>query len=103
MKNHRHTRAIRKDLHRLAEDTRALFAATTDSTGKRIVKARRNLAAALRDGKGMAGHARDMAFGAAKSATEVARQHPCQNFGIALGLGVLIGLLVTRRWSRNVG
>jgi len=45
------TQAIRRDLGRLAEDARALVAATADVAGEKVAEARKRLAAALEDGK----------------------------------------------------
>ena len=97
----KHTQAINNDLGTLAEDARALMAATADVAGEKVGEARKRLAAALESGKEFAGRVRDKAVEGAKVADEAVREHPYQAIGIAVGIGALIGFLVTRRCSRN--
>lgn len=92
---------IRRDLGRLAEDARALMTATADVAGEQVSGARQRLAAALESSKEFYGRVRDKTVEQARAADEVVRQHPYQAMGIALGLGVLVGVLVARRYSRS--
>ena len=85
----------------LAEDARALMAATADVAGDKIGEARKRLAAALESGKELAGQVRDKAIAGAKVADETVREHPYQAIGIALGVGAVIGYLLARRCSHN--
>ena len=85
----------------LAEDARALMAATVDVAGEKVGEARKRLAAALERAKELAGTVRDKAVAGAKATDEAVREHPYQAIGIALGVGVLLGYLVARRRSRN--
>ena len=85
----------------LAEDARALMAATADVAGEKVAEARNRLAVALERGKEIAGSVRDKAVKGAKAADETVREHPYQAIGIALGVGAVIGFLVARRCSRN--
>ena len=93
--------AIDNDLGTLAEDARALMTATADVAGEKVSEARRRLAAALENGKELYGRVRDKAVEGAKATDEAVHEHPYQAIGIALGVGVLIGYLVARRWSSN--
>ena len=95
------TQAISNDMGQLAEDARALMAATADVAGEKVSEARKRLAAALERGREIAGNVRDKAVEGAKAADEAVREHPYQAIGIALGVGALIGFLVSRRCSRN--
>jgi ElaB/YqjD/DUF883 family membrane-anchored ribosome-binding protein len=95
------TQAISHDLAQLAEDARALMAATTDVAGEKVGEARKRLAAALEDGKEIYGRAREKAVEGIKAADEVVHEHPYQAIGIAFGVGALIGYLASRRCSRN--
>ena len=66
-----------------------------------VAEARKRLAAALESGKEIYGRVRDKAVEKAKAVDETVHEHPYQTMGIAFGVGVLIGVLVTRRCSRN--
>ena len=95
------TQAINNDMGRLAEDAGALMAATAAVAGEKVVEARKRLAAALESGKQVYGRVRDKTIEKAKAVDENVREHPYQAIGIALGVGALIGYLVSRRCSRN--
>ncbi len=95
------TQAISDDMVQLAEDARALMAATADVAGEKVVEARRRLAAALERGKDIAASVRDKAVKGAKAADERVHEHPYQAIAIGVGVGALIGYLVARRCSRN--
>src|ERR1700744_4311637 len=85
----------------LAEDARALMAATADVAGEKVGEARKRLAAALESGKQIYGNVRDKAVEGAKAADKTVRENPYQAIGIALGVGAVIGYLAARRCSRN--
>ena len=93
--------AIRNDVGTLAEDARALMAATADVAGDKVAEARKRLGAALESGKELYGRVRDKAVEGAKAADETVREHPYQAIGIAFGVGALLGYLLTRRCSRH--
>ncbi|HEY0456408.1 MAG TPA: DUF883 family protein [Verrucomicrobiae bacterium] len=97
----KHTQAINNDLGTLADDARALMAATADVAGEKVSEARRRVAAALESGKELYGRARDKAVEGAKMADETVREHPYEAIGIALGLGALLGFFIARRCSRR--
>jgi len=85
----------------LAEDARALMAATADVAGEKVSEARKRLAAALESGKKILGRVKDKAVEGAKATDEAVHEHPYQAIGIAFGVGALIGYFVARRCSRN--
>ena len=89
------------DLGTLAEDARALMAATADVAGEKVSEARKRLAAALDSGKEIFGRVKDKAVEGAKATDQAVHEHPYPAIGIALGVGVLIGYLLGRRFSRN--
>ena len=95
------TPATSNDMGKLAEGARALMAATADVAGEKASEARKRLAATLESGKEIYGRVRDKAVEGAKVADEAVHEHPYQAIGIALGVGALIGYLVSRRCSRN--
>ncbi|HWN95223.1 MAG TPA: DUF883 family protein [Methylomirabilota bacterium] len=95
------TQAISNDLSTLADDARALMAATADVAGEKVGEARKRLAAALESGKEIYGRVRDKTVEKAKVVDETVHEHPYQAMGLAFGVGVLIGVLVTRRCCRS--
>ncbi len=95
------TQANDNDLSTLAEDARALMAATADVAGEKVGEARKRLAAALESGKQIYGRVREKAVEGAKAADQTVRENPYQALAIALGVGAVIGYLLARRSSRN--
>jgi ElaB/YqjD/DUF883 family membrane-anchored ribosome-binding protein len=93
--------ATTNDLGTLADDARALMAATADVAGEKVGEARERLAAALENGKQLYGRVRDKAVEGIKAGDQVVRENPYQVIGIALGVGALLGFLIGRRCSRN--
>jgi ElaB/YqjD/DUF883 family membrane-anchored ribosome-binding protein len=89
------------DLGTLAEEARALMAATADVAGEKVNEARQRLAAALERSKEIYGRVKEKAVEGAKATDEAVREHPYQATGIAFGLGMLIGCLASRRCSRD--
>jgi ElaB/YqjD/DUF883 family membrane-anchored ribosome-binding protein len=92
---------ISNELSTLAEDARALMAATADVAGEKVGDARKRLAAALENGKELYGQVRDKAVESAKTTDQAVHEHPYQVIGIAFGVGALVGYLAARQCSRN--
>ena len=99
MSKHRHSHG--NDLGTLAEDARALMAATADVAGEKVGEARKRLTVALESAKVIAGDLRDKAVAGAKATDEAVREHPYHAAGIALGVGLVFGFLIARRCSRK--
>jgi ElaB/YqjD/DUF883 family membrane-anchored ribosome-binding protein len=97
----KHKPAPENDLGTLADDARALMAATADVAGAKVSEARQRLAAALDSGKAIYGRVRDKTVEGAKAADEAVHEHPYQAIGIALGVGAVLGYLVARQCSRD--
>jgi ElaB/YqjD/DUF883 family membrane-anchored ribosome-binding protein len=95
------SQAIENDLGTLAEDARALMAATADVAGEKVGEARKRLAAALESGKEVYSRVREKAVAGAKAADQKVRENPYQAIAIALGVGAVIGFLAARRCSRK--
>lgn len=93
--------AHKNHLDTLAEDARALMAATADVAGEKVGEARERLAAALENVKEMAGNLRDKTVAGAKATDKAVREHPYKALAIGVGAGLLIGFLAGRRISRN--
>jgi len=92
-----YTDEVRDDINTLAEDARALVVATGHMAGEKVAAARQRLSAALEGAQEICGRVRQKAIGKAKATDKVVRDHPYQAVGIALGIGALIGFLVTHR------
>jgi ElaB/YqjD/DUF883 family membrane-anchored ribosome-binding protein len=95
--------AISDDMGTLAEDARALMAATADVAGEKVSEARKRLASALDSGKKIIGRVKEKAVDGAKATDEAVHEHPYEAIGLALGVGALIGYLLAHRCSRNGG
>jgi ElaB/YqjD/DUF883 family membrane-anchored ribosome-binding protein len=93
----KHTHTTSHDIGSLAEDARALMAATADVAGEKVGEARSRLAAALERGREIAGNVRDKAVAGAKVVDQSVRENPYQAVAIGVGVGALIGFLVARR------
>jgi ElaB/YqjD/DUF883 family membrane-anchored ribosome-binding protein len=93
----KHKRTVENDMGTLADDARALMAATADVAGDKVAEARRRLAAALDSGKQAFGRVREKAVGSAKAADQLVRDNPYQTLVIALGVGAVMGYLLGRR------
>lgn len=91
------TQAVTDDVSTLAEDARALMAATADVAGDKVGEARKRLAAALESAKDVAARVRDKAVAGAKATDVAVHEHPYPAIGIAFGAGALIGYLLSRR------
>ena len=91
------TQAISNDMSQLADDARALLAATADVAGDKVGAARQRLAAALERGKDIYGQVRERAVAGAKVADAAVHEHPYQAIGIAFGVGAILGYLISRR------
>src|SRR3954469_18443940 len=89
------------DMGSLAEDARALMAATADVAGDKVAEARKRLAAALESGKEMYGQVREKTKAGIKVADETVREKPYQAMGIALAVGAVIGYLAAGCCGRN--
>lgn len=94
-------RAVENDLGTLAEDVRALMAATADVATEKVSQARQRLATALDSGRKIFGRAQEQAVAAAKATDEVLHEHPYPAIGIAFGVGALLGYLAARQCSRH--
>lgn len=89
------------NLKTLAQDARALLAATADVAGDKVTDARKKLTAALDNSKAMLGRVREGVASQAKAADEVLRNNPYQAIFISFGVGALVGYLAARSCQRE--
>lgn len=89
------------DLQTLSRDAEDLLKATAGDVSDKAKEARTRLSAALERAKTTYSHLQEStiasARAAAKKADTVIRDHPYESIGVAFGLGLLIGVLVTRK------
>jgi ElaB/YqjD/DUF883 family membrane-anchored ribosome-binding protein len=89
----RHTKAIRNDVGRLAEDARALMAATADVAGESVSEARQRLASSLESGMNFVEHVKERTVEGAQATNKAVHLHPYQAMGLAFAVGALAGVL----------
>ncbi len=92
---------ISDDISQLAEDARALMAATADVAGDKIGAARQRLAVALERSKEVCERVRKKAVEVAKTTDVAIHQHPYRAIAIGVGVGALIGYCLARRCARK--
>ena len=86
-----------KDFKVVVQDAELLAKATAGDLGEKAKEARARLAASLEGAKASFHRLEDKAIAGAKATDRVIRDHPYQTIGAAFGVGLLIGVLVSRR------
>ena len=97
----KNTQEVRDGVNVLAEDARALVAATANVAEEQVAQARQRLAAALKRGQNVYDRVRDEAVAELEATNQTVHEHPYQAIGLAFGVGVLVGCLAAGRCSRN--
>lgn len=87
------------DMGTLAEDARALMAATAHVAGDKVEEARKRLEDVLDKNGDIYEGLKGRACRGAKIAGETVREHTYAALGIAVGAGLLLGLLASFRGS----
>ena len=85
------------DLKTVVRDAEELMKATGGQTGEKVSEVRSRLAAAVESAKATCQRLEEKAVAAAKATDHVIREHPYESIGVAFGLGLLIGVLVSRK------
>lgn len=89
------------DFRAVVSDSEELLRATAGQAGERITAARERAEESLRDAKQRIAELEDSAFErarvAARQTDEYVREHPWESIGIAGAVGVLVGMLISRR------
>lgn len=92
---------IMTDLQALTRDAEDLLKATAGDVSEKAKEARSRVSAALDRAKATYTHLQEQTLASAKAAAKkadmVIRDHPYESIGVAFGVGLLIGVLVTRR------
>jgi ElaB/YqjD/DUF883 family membrane-anchored ribosome-binding protein len=85
------------DFLSLAEDARALLAATADVAGDKVAAARKQLAMAIEKGRETLQTVQEKAAAGAKATDQIIHNHPYRAIAVGFGVGALIGYLLRRR------
>jgi ElaB/YqjD/DUF883 family membrane-anchored ribosome-binding protein len=85
------------DLKAVARDTEELLKASAGDVTEKAREARARLAGTLERCKESCRLLEEKAIAGAKVADKVVRDHPYPSMGVAFGLGLLVGVLVTRK------
>ncbi len=92
---------LMEDLQGLTRDAEDLLKATAGDVSDKAKEARSRVSAALERARASYARMQDQTIASAKAAAKkadlVIRDHPYESIGIAFGVGLLIGVLVTRK------
>jgi ElaB/YqjD/DUF883 family membrane-anchored ribosome-binding protein len=89
------------DLKVVSADAEELLKMTADQVGDKAVELRQRMMARMEEAKADLARMQDIAMGKAKDAGRAAdtyvRENPWTAVGIAAGVGVVLGMLISRR------
>lgn len=86
-----------RDFKVVLHDAESLAKATAGDLGDKAREARNRLAASIEASKASFQNVQTKAKAGVQATDEVIRDHPYESIGIAFGVGLLIGVLVTRK------
>jgi ElaB/YqjD/DUF883 family membrane-anchored ribosome-binding protein len=84
------------NLHSITEDAESFVRETGSGLSEKAREARARLTASLASARAGLTKLNEKAIEGAKATDRVIRDNPYQSIGVAFGLGILIGVLVTR-------
>jgi ElaB/YqjD/DUF883 family membrane-anchored ribosome-binding protein len=88
---------LMEDFKVVVQDAESLLKASAGELGEKAKEARVRLAASLEGAKLNLHKIEERAIAGAKVTDQVIREHPYQSIGAAFGIGLLLGVLVTRK------
>jgi ElaB/YqjD/DUF883 family membrane-anchored ribosome-binding protein len=86
-----------QDFKVVVQDAESLAKATASDLGDKAREARARLSTSLESAKANFRRLEDRAAEGARATDQVIRSHPYESLGVAFGVGLLVGLLVTRK------
>jgi ElaB/YqjD/DUF883 family membrane-anchored ribosome-binding protein len=95
--NPEHTEKLTTDLKRIVRDSEELLHDSTGALGEKANELRERLTRAIESAKEAYARLQEKTKETAKATDKVIRDHPYPSMGVAFGVGVLVGLLVTRK------
>ena len=84
------TRDLMEELRAVIDDAEELLRATADQAGPKVQEARARAEESLRN-------AREHLQGAGKQLDAQVREHPWAAVGVAVGVGLIVGILLSRK------
>jgi len=97
MTNEANMEKVMTDLKVLSRDAEAVLQATAGQAGDKMHELRARLSAAVDSAKATYHRLGEKAVAGAKATDKTIRAHPYESIGVAFGVGLLVGVLVTRR------
>lgn len=88
---------VKEDLRALVRDAEELLKATAGDMSDKAKEARSRIGEALEKARTTCHRLEEKTVETAKATDRVIRDHPYESIGIAFAVGVLIGVLVTRK------
>ena len=88
---------IRESVRELVRDAEEMLRATAGDLSEKAKVARARLADAVERDKEAGEQLQEKTAEAAKATDKIIRAHPYESIGVAFGVGLLLGLLFTRR------
>ena len=85
------------DLKTVTKDAEELLKTVSGEKGNGSHEIRMRLSSAIESAKATYRRMEDKAVAGAKATDKVIREHPYESLGVAFGLGLLVGVLVTRK------
>ena len=85
------------DLKRMVRDSEELLHDSGAVVGEKAHAMRERLSDTVESAKAACRKLEEKAIEGAKATDKVIREHPYQSIGVAFGIGLLIGVLVTRK------
>lgn len=85
------------DLKVLMHDAEELMKVTAGAAGEKVTQLRNRLSATIESAKENYDQLEENTVAAAKATDRTIRDHPYESVGIAFGVGLLVGFLVTRK------
>ncbi len=85
------------DLKTVTKDAEELLKTVSGEEGNGSHDIRMRLSSAIESAKATYHRLEEKAVAGAKATDKVIREHPYESLGVAFGLGLLVGVLVTRR------
>ena len=85
------------DMKTVTKDAEELLKTVSGEEGNGSHDIRMRLSSAIESAKATYHRLEEKAVAGAKATDKVIREHPYESLGVAFGLGLLVGVLVTRR------
>src|SRR5450631_2780401 len=84
------------NLDDLTDDARSLLASTAEAAEEKAIEAKKRLSAALDAAKDTCAAAQKKVVAGAKAADQIIHDKPYQAIGVAFGVGVVLGFILSR-------